>query len=325
MSVGLGFLGSPGLREMARAAAIAERNGFESAWMSETRITRDAVSAMTALLLATDTMRVGSSAINVFTRAPALVATTWATMAEAAPGRVVLGIGVGSGSTLAQQGIRVDHAVGRMREFTEAVRGAWTSSGSFSYAGRYVQFEDLEVELQPQQALPIYFCAGGPQMLALAGRVANGVIADVFLPPESVRTVVNRTRSGSEPFSGELAAAIVTSVADTRAEAAARLRPRLASYLIAFPELAREMRFDPEFLGRLRDRALADGLETIYGELSDDLIASCAVCGPPAACREALARYRAAGIELSILFPEPQSLEATVRELGPSPDAQGGM
>jgi alkanesulfonate monooxygenase SsuD/methylene tetrahydromethanopterin reductase-like flavin-dependent oxidoreductase (luciferase family) len=246
-------------------------------------------------------------------------------MAEAAPGRVVLGIGVGSGSTLAQQGIRVDHAVGRMREFTEAVRGAWTSSGSFSYAGRYVQFEDLEVELQPQQALPIYFCAGGPQMLALAGRVANGVIADVFLPPESVRTVVNRTRSGSEPFSGELAAAIVTSVADTRAEAAARLRPRLASYLIAFPELAREMGLDSEFLGRLRDRALADGLETIYGELSDDLIASCAVCGPPAACREALARYRAAGIELSILFPEPQSLEATVRELGPSPDAQGGM
>ncbi len=43
MSVGLRFLGSPGLLDMAKSAMIAERSGFESAWISEMRITRDAV------------------------------------------------------------------------------------------------------------------------------------------------------------------------------------------------------------------------------------------------------------------------------------------
>ena len=94
--IGLGFLGFPDLRGMVRAGQAAEQAGFESAWVAETRITRDAVSAMTALLLGTERLRVGSAAINVFTRGAALTAISWATMAEAAPGRVVLGIGPGS-------------------------------------------------------------------------------------------------------------------------------------------------------------------------------------------------------------------------------------
>src|SRR4051794_33804496 len=92
--VGLGFLGDPGIRDMAALAVAAEASGFESAWVSETRIAHDAVSGMAAIIAATERMRVGSAAINVFTRGAALVATTWATLAEAAPGRVVLGLGV---------------------------------------------------------------------------------------------------------------------------------------------------------------------------------------------------------------------------------------
>ena len=56
-----------GPETLDRPGRKAEQAGFESAWVAETRITRDAVTAMTALLLGTQNMRVGSAAINVFT------------------------------------------------------------------------------------------------------------------------------------------------------------------------------------------------------------------------------------------------------------------
>jgi alkanesulfonate monooxygenase SsuD/methylene tetrahydromethanopterin reductase-like flavin-dependent oxidoreductase (luciferase family) len=125
--LGLGFLGFPDLRRMAELGRMAEAAGFESAWVAETRVTRDAVTGMTALLLGTQRLRVGSAAINVFTRGAALTAVTWATLAEAAPGRVVLGLGPGSPAPLQQQGYPFTDGVARLAEFTEAVRAAWAA------------------------------------------------------------------------------------------------------------------------------------------------------------------------------------------------------
>jgi len=93
MALGLGFLGGPDLRRLVELGRLAEDAGFDSLWHAETRVTRDSVSALTALLLGTERVRVGSAAINVYTRGAALVAVTWAALAEAAPGRVVLGVG----------------------------------------------------------------------------------------------------------------------------------------------------------------------------------------------------------------------------------------
>src|SRR5260370_28274115 len=134
--LGLGFLGFPDLRALAAAGQHAEAAGFESAWVAETRITRDAVSGMTALLLGTQRLRVGSAAINVFTRGAGLTAVTWATLAEAAPGRVVLGIGAGSPTPLAQQGYVFKYGVRPMAKFVEAERAACTSPTPIDYHGR---------------------------------------------------------------------------------------------------------------------------------------------------------------------------------------------
>jgi alkanesulfonate monooxygenase SsuD/methylene tetrahydromethanopterin reductase-like flavin-dependent oxidoreductase (luciferase family) len=317
MRTGIGFLGGPGLRELAEAAVTAEAHGFESAWFSETRITRDAVSAMTAMLLATRTIAVGSSAINVVTRSVAVVASTWAALVEAAPGRVILGVGAGSPSTLEQEGLVLDHPARRLQEFVEAVRLAWTAAPPIDYAGRHFQLAGLSPEVTPAPAPPVYICAGGVRTLALAGRVADGVIADVFLPPSAIDGVIRRVRAGNPTYEGDLAAAIITSVADTEAEAAARLRPRFAQYLIKFPELAEHLPLDPEWLARIRATAARDGIEAIHPEIPDDLIARCSACGPRSACEDAVARYRDAGVTLPILFAEPDSLGAVLAGLGP--------
>lgn len=314
--LGLGFLGFPDLRSMIRLGQQAETAGFESAWVSETRITRDAVTGVTALLLGTERLRVGSAAINVFTRGAALAAVTWATLDEAAPGRVVLGLGVGSEVPLAQQGYEVQRPLTRLREFTEAVRAAWEHPVPVEYRGRHTRYVGLMPEVRPASSPPIYWCVAGPRALETAARMANGVIFDAFLTPSYASRARERLdRAAGGHYQGEIGAGLVVSLADSVAEAAAPLRPVLARYLVHFPELARETGLDPEFVERLRALAERDGIEATYPELPDSLVAQHAVCGSPAVCRDRIAEYRAAGVQLPILFPGPESIARAIEEL----------
>jgi 5,10-methylenetetrahydromethanopterin reductase len=315
--LGIGFTGYASVRDTARACAAAEEAGFTSAWAMETRITRDAVSSMTAALLATRSLQVGCAGVNAFTRGAGLVATTWAAMAEAAPGRVILGVSVGSASTLAQQGYEVDHAIGRLRELVEAVRAAWTAPSPVRYDGRYVVLRDLEPEVRPDPPPPVHFCVGGPQALALAARIGDGVLLDVFLSTTAVARMLGHVHdSAGGRFGGETGSALVLSIADSEREAAARLKPTFAAYLVRFPELAREMGLDEDQLESLRAHAASGGIDAVTPHVPDELVLRSAICGPASRCRERVAEYRDAGVSRPVLCPEPQSLEPTLRLMG---------
>ena len=301
---------------MIEAGRAAEAAGFESAWVAETRLTRDAVSAVTALLLATDRIRVGSAAINVFTRGAGLIAVTWATLAEAAPGRVVLGLGVGSQRPLRQQGYDVDHPVARLKETVEAVRAAWTSVGAVDLEGSYVRFRGLELEVRPAPQPRVYLCVGGPRALALAGAIADGVVLDAFLAPEfaaHARTLLD----GGAPdgrFAGEVAGALMVSLADSQVEAAAPLKGLIATYLVNFPELAEVSGIDQELVGRIRSR-WSEGVDRAAELVPTEVVARHALCGTARECRARLADYRDAGYELPILFPVGDTYEACIRAM----------
>lgn len=319
MRIGLGFLGGPDLRHLAEIGRSAEEAGFESLWHAETRVTRDSVTAMTALLMATERVRVGSAAINVYTRGATLVAITWAALAEAAPGRVVLGIGPGSPGPLAQQGYDFDHPVTRLAEFVEAVRAAWAQPAPVSYNGAHTRLRDLQPEVRPTTPPPLYMCVTGPRALECAGRLADGVILNAFMPVSYTKRALERLDSAAGPggFRGEVGQAMVVALADSVAEAAARVRPILATYLLHFPNLAAETGLDPEFLEQLRTRARDRGFASTFSELPDSLVAEHALCGPPGACSERLAAYEEAGLALPVLFPDPESMMRTIRELSP--------
>lgn len=313
MPLGLGFLGGPDLRRLVEVGRLAEAAGFDSLWHAETRVTRDSVTAMTALLLGTERVRVGSAAINVYTRGAALVAITWAALAEAAPGRVVLGVGPGSPAPLAQQGYAFDRPVARLGEFVDAVRAVWSGMAPVSYAGRHSRLAGIVPELRPEPVPPVYLCVTGPRALDLAARTADGVVLNAFMPVAYTRRAVARLEAGG--FNGELAQAMVVALDSSVTAAARRIRPILAAYLVHFPNLAAETGLDPGFLDRLRWLAGERGLPATFAELPDALVAEHALCGPPEACRERLAAYREAGLALPVLFPDPDGAEDVVRQL----------
>jgi len=314
--MGIGFLGFPGIRSMAEFGIASEAAGFDSVWIAETRITRDAVTAMTAVLLSTQQVRVGSAAINVFTRGAALTAITWSALAEAAPDRVILGIGPGSPAPLQQQGYEFDVPLERMCEFVEAIRSAWAGTAPVDYHGRHVRFEALTPEVLPDYPPPIYLCVTGPLAMGHAGRLGDGVVLNAFMPPEYVersRGLLDRGAGGT--FEGEVAGALVTAIADSPEQAAARVRPILATYLVHFPNLASETGVDPEFLTRLRAVAAAEGLEATFPLLSTETVCRHALCGTPSDCLKRIEDYRAAGLQLPVLFPDPESVRPVIERL----------
>lgn len=315
----IGLLAQPGIPEVARLAHAAERNGYSAAFLAETVVRRDAITAITAMLLATTRLKIGSAAVNVYTRGAALLAVTWAALAEAAPGRTILGLGVGSASTLAVQGFEVTHPIARLREYSEAIRLLW-SGEPVSYSGTCVTLDNAQLEVHPDPAPDIYYCVGGPQALRTAAGQADGIILDAFLSTREVMRMVGQVNDAAAgSFSGEIGTCLMVSVADDWREAADRLRPVVASYVCRFPELAREMGLSAGLIARIAATAEASGLGEAARLVEDDVVDALAVCGSPVRCQRRIAEYRAAGVTLPVLVPEPLSLERVITDLAPAP------
>lgn len=315
----IGLLAQPGLHDVARLAHDAERRGYSAAFLAETVVRRDAVTAITAMLLATTRLKIGSAAVNVYTRGAALLAVTWATLAEAAPGRTVLGLGVGSASTLAVQGFEVTHPIARLREYTEAIRLLW-SGEQVSYQGRCVTLDNAQLEVRPDPPPDIFYCVGGPQALRTAARQADGVILDAFLSTREVRRMIDQVHGAAAGrFSGEIGTSLMVSIADDWRDAADRLRPTVASYVYRFPELAREMGLSTDLIAQIAATAETAGLAEASGLVEYDVVDALAVCGSPDRCRRRIEEYRAAGVTLPVLVPEPLSLERVITDLAPGP------
>ena len=71
----------------------AEQRGFEAVWQAESRLVREATVPMAAYAAVTERIKVASGVIPIWTRNVGLLAATFSTLDELAPGRVILGLG----------------------------------------------------------------------------------------------------------------------------------------------------------------------------------------------------------------------------------------
>lgn len=311
--IGVGLLGTLNLKDTARTARAAERAGFESLWIAETQNRTDAVTAAATALAATQRIKIGTSAINVYTRNAALIGLTFAGLAKSYPGRVIAGIGVGSASTLAAAGLQVTHPIGMLSEYVDVLRAITSDVGPITYRGRYVTLDQYEHGCEVQQQPEVMLCVGGPQALRLAGRKASGVVLDLFLPPGVIASQAARARGyASHDFT--VAAGIMTSLDDDLPAAMDRVRPTLASYIVKFPELVIEMGLPGNMAERIAGTANSHGYADASKLLEPELVDELSLCGTPARCKARLRRYLDAGIDHPLLFPEPQSIDRLAKD-----------
>ena len=82
------------LRSAIEYVRYAEARGFEAVWQAESRLVRDAIVPMAAFAATTERIKIGSGVINNWTRNSALIAATFSTLDDLAPGRILCGLGV---------------------------------------------------------------------------------------------------------------------------------------------------------------------------------------------------------------------------------------
>jgi 5,10-methylenetetrahydromethanopterin reductase len=298
--IGLELSGEPAVPEMMRIARRAEALGYDSIWLTETRFTRDAVSTCAAVAAVTNRVRVGTAVVNPFTRGAALTAVTAATLDELAGGRFVLGIGPGSPTVLARQGIAFRQPLARVRETVAVVR-AMVNGGSARFDGGGAELDFTPV--RPE--IPVYLGVTGPRALDLAGEIADGVILNAFVSVGYTERAVERIRAaaqraGRDPDSIEVAQSLAVSIDNDGERARDAIRPLVATYLAQFPNIARESGIAESTLAGIAALFAERGAASAAELIADEVVAALTCAGSPAECRQAIARRREAGVDLSI-------------------------
>src|SRR6266849_2171972 len=161
---------------------------------------------------ATRRVRVGTAVANAALRPPVLAAKTAAQLDQAAGGRFILGLGVGNAVMNARFGVAPAAPPLRLvEEYVEVIRSVLTLAPG--YDGQVFRTGMIPLDSRPVRAdLPVYLGALGPRMLALAGRVADGVILNLMTPAQAGQAaglVRGAARAaGRDPASVEVACVV---------------------------------------------------------------------------------------------------------------------
>ncbi|MBV8451282.1 MAG: LLM class flavin-dependent oxidoreductase [Deltaproteobacteria bacterium] len=307
LGIALGSGISPG--EIVESVKLAEEIGYDSAWMVEGH-GGEQFSILTACALATRRIRLGTAISSVFVRTAPTIAMAAACLDHFSSGRFVLGLGSSHKVQVeAEHGIRYSEPVTRVRETVEVVR-ALLRDGTVSYHGKTITIEKFDLWFRPAHtSLPIYLSALFPQMLALCGEIAQGLLM-VFSTPGSARKAreqleAGAARGGRRLDEIEIGSLVPAAIAAERQAAYERMRPVLAFYLGFFPRYRRVAR-EAGFAKAVEATAEAykrGGIEAALPTVSDEMVATLTAAGTAREARAKIAEYRRSGIALPIIMP----------------------
>jgi probable F420-dependent oxidoreductase len=194
-----------------------ERDGYPTVWMPESVGSKEVFAHAALLLAGSERAIVAPGIASIYARDPMAMAGGAKALAEAYPGRFVLGIGVSHAPSVESRGHEYGKPVASMTAYLDAMDAA-------SYAG-------------PELAapVPLVLAALGPRMLELAAARADGA-HPYFVPVE--HTPFARKTLGSD----SCLAVEQTAVLSTDPEAARRIGRGFARHYLALPNYANNLR-----------------------------------------------------------------------------------
>jgi len=304
--VGICFLDRPDARTQVALSQQAESLGYESVWICETRTARDAISVMGAVAHQTERIKIGAGVVNTWTRPASLMALTFATLDELAPARMLMGLGAYWDPLAWKQGVIRSRPITQMREYVEVCRRLLALE-TVTFEGDLVQVRDLRLELgegasDAPRDVPIYIGATGPQMLALSGEIADGVLLNGFTSLAYQAQAFDRMAAGAARAQKslddlDLPQVIVVSADDRHPERALEIALRMTTmYLGQQPHIARASGVSQELIDEVSEEMGGwpprdGGIEAAMPLVPVEVVSSLCVWGNLATCREGLAAY----------------------------------
>jgi len=288
----------------------AESLGYDSVWVPEAWGT-DAISILGALAARTTRIRLGTGIVNVFSRTPALLAQTAATLDLISNGRFILGLGTSGHQVIAGwHGVAFDRPLARMRETVAIVRQVLRREPLKFKGEVFALDQGLKLLAHPVRAnLPIFLATLTPGGLRLTAEVGDGWIPTLYAPDHAqiFRPYLEEGgRAGGRSLDSlEIAPHVPVNIDDDRGRARDAIRPWIALYVGGMGSRARNFYKDvvsrygfAEQAGVIQDLYLTGRKLEAIREVPDELVDALAICGPPSYVRERLKVWAAAGATL---------------------------
>jgi 5,10-methylenetetrahydromethanopterin reductase len=286
------------VRRLLEVASEAERLGYRRCWVyDEGLAARDVYVVLTAIASATTTISIGTGITNPYTRHPAISAAAIATLDEMSEGRAFLGWGAGGSLSLDPLALARTTPLAAVEDAIVAARAL--------YGGGQVDLDRATLNLRsaslvtPARAIDIWLAGRGPRMLALGGRVADGVMLEFIHRDrldDSFRLVTEAAAAAGRTVRLSYSTMVVTDSA-----ALDLIRKHMAYRLVdSPPEVHQMLGITPADLDRLR-AALAVGLEAAASLVPDEWVLPFVIHGSVEECGRQLAELAAKGVEEFLL------------------------
>jgi 5,10-methylenetetrahydromethanopterin reductase len=303
------------LRDGIRHVQQAEAAGFEAVWQAESRLVREATVPMAAFAATTERIKVGSGVVNNWTRNVGLMAATFVTLDDLAPGRVLLGIGAWWEPLATKVGVKRERPLAAMREYVDVVQRL-IAMENVTLHGDFVDVEDIQIDIvhgdRSPREIPIYIGATGMKMMELTGEIADGVVLNYLVSPAYNATAIERlaagaSKSGRNVEDLDRPQLVVCSLDEDRDAALDRARELVTQYLGQQPHIGKASGVDQSLLDEIARiltwPATEEQIRDAMRLVPDDVVQMLTASGTPDECRAKVREYVDAGCTCPILYP----------------------
>ncbi len=303
------------IRDGMDYAKYAEEKGFEAVWQAESRLVRDAIVPMAAYAAVTDRIHVGSGVINNWTRNVGLLAATFLTLDDLAPGRIICGIGAWWDPLAKNVGIERRKPLKAMRETIEVMRRLLAME-NVTYHGEFHHVDGIELDVvhgrREPRHVPIMIGATGPQMMEMTGEIADGAVLNYCVPPEYNIQAMEQLEAGAAKAGRSVddldrPQLIVCSVHEDRKVALDGARELLTQYLAQQPHIAKASGVKPEVVTEIQTilgwPATKEQVQKAMPLVPDELVQHITASGAPEEVKAKVREYMKYGATCPILYP----------------------
>lgn len=315
--------------EVMEKVKIADRLGYDSIWLGESW-GYELFTSMADLVRVTSRIKIGAGIANIFSRSPALIASTIATLDERSGGRVILGLGPSGDKVIEHwHGVPFQKPVQRTREYVEIIRMILRRE-KLVYHGEIFHLErGFTLRFTPSRPdLPIYIAAMGPKNVVQTGAIADGVLP-VYWPATKWGELRHQldegsTQAGRPPHSAAIAPYLTCALLDETMDEERRAAIRFAAaaplaYYIGKMGLYYAQMLTRNGFGAEVEAVQAgwkQGMHSAVAAVSDRLFETTTLMGTPAEVVAKLDAWTAAGVDEPLLSMPTGTLAETEAQLG---------
>ncbi len=303
------------LRDGLDYARYAESKGFDAIWQAESRLVRDAIVPMAAYAAVTEKIRIGSGVINNWTRNIGLLASTFLTLDDLAPNRIICGIGAWWDPLAKNVGIDRKKPLTAMRETVTILRRLLNME-RVTFSGEFVNVSGIELDIvhgrKEPRNVPIYIGATGDNMMEMTGEIADGVVLNYCVPPEYNHKALELLASGAKKSGKTLddidrPQLVVCSVDLDHDTAIDTTRELLTQYLAQQPHIAKASGVSMDVVEQIQKilgwPATHEQIQKAKHLVPEKLIDHITASGTPEEAKKKVQEYINNGCTCPILYP----------------------